>query len=316
MKSRILKMIFPFFIAGVLFSCKKEGENVFNMFEGVTVTFNANSPYSITGYKEVNNGDSVYIDFTIRSADKDMYEVWFLEAGQNSPKLKIPITEDAQRREFSYTIKLKADERVGKITYRVFPVDKSLVYMGDGHKQVTLDVRPNYTYLTERYAYFPDSAGMNKAYFSLYTGENFNYNQGGQNASRIDIGVDTVYRPADPKKPTILSLYGVLYSPDADPAALPVYSFYDTSSWNKRSTLFSAAADDKGAFAKFKTGNQILTAAQKANPDKTGPVQFKGGQIIYFKTQEGRYGVLYAAAITSSFKQGGYYMEYQVKIAD
>ena len=91
MKSRILKMIFPFFIAGVLFSCKKEGENVFNMFEGVTVTFNANSPYSITGYKEVNNGDSVYIDFTIRSADKDMYEVWFLEAGQNSPKLKIPI---------------------------------------------------------------------------------------------------------------------------------------------------------------------------------------------------------------------------------
>ncbi len=316
MKSRISKILFPLFLVVVLSACKKEGENVFNMFDDVTVTFHQNSEYSITGYKQVADGDSVYIDFTIKSPNRDMYEVWLLEAGQSSPGKKIVIEDASQRREFSSVIKLKANNKVGKTSYRVFPVDKDLVYMGDGGKKVTIDVKTNFTFLTERYAYFPDTPKVNKCYFSLYTGDNFSYSQGAAKASFIDAGVDTVLRAADPKKPTQLSLFGIIYSPDADAASLPVFSWYDTSSWNKRSTLFSAAADDKGAFNKFTTGSQILAAAQKANPDKKGPVQFKGGQIIYFKTQEGKYGVLYVSTITISHKQGGFYMEYQVKILD
>lgn len=316
MKTGNYNILLPFIMVVVFSACKKEGENVFNMFDDVTVTLHNNSPYSITGYKEVNDGDSVYIDFTVKSEKKDMHEVWLLENGQTSPAKKIPIDDESKRREFSYTIKLKADQRVGQTSYRVFPVDEDLVYMGDGHKQVTIDVKPNFTFLTERYAYFPDSAKTNKCYFSLYTGESFNYEQGAANASKIDVGVDTIYRATDPKKPTVLTQFGVLYSLDANAASLPVYSFYDISTWNKRSTLFSSAADDKGAFNKLKAGSQILAAALKAKPDKKGPIEFKGGQIIYFKTQEGRYGVLYATAITASYRQGGSYMEYQVKVLD
>ena len=311
MKSRISKSLFPILLLTLLFACKKEGDNVFNMFDDVSITYHNNSPYSITGYKEVNDGDSVFIDFTIKSPNRDMYQVWLLETGTENASMKIPITDDSQRREFSHVIKLKADKRAGKTSYRVFPVDKDLVYMGDGHKQVTIDVRPNYTFLTERYAYSPDSQKVKKCFFSLSTGEAFSYSEGKQNEAKIDFVVDTILVPR-PNTPNTYEIKTVMYALDAPDS--PLYSFYDLSSWNKRNTVFSTAVNAGTTFTNFKTGSQIRAAAEKAKPDKKGPIEIKTGQLVYFKTHEGKYGALKIETITFSHHQNGLYFEFQIKM--
>ncbi|MEJ6981245.1 hypothetical protein WG906_12330 [Pedobacter sp. P351] len=312
MKKSFFKIVSPFVIMLLLAGCVKE-ENIFTMFDDVQITLHNNSPYSITDYKEVADGDSVYIDFTISSAKKDMYEVWLLETGQTAPSLKIPITDNSKRREFSYTIKLKADKRIGPTSYRVFPVDKELVYMGDGHKQVTIDVKSNLTFLTERYAFFPDSQQVKKCFLSLTSGQLFSYNEGKENESKIDLGVDTIFVLVPNTTPKRYDRKYVIFSPDA--LNKPLYSFYDMNSWNKRTTLFSVP-ETIAPFVNFKTGAQIVKAATpKINPGQKGPFQFTSGQMIYFKTQEGKYGAL-TATVINSFSKGGDYVEFQIKIAD
>jgi len=315
MKSRISKIFL--FLSGVLLlaGCEK-GENIFNMFEDVTVTLHENSAYSVTGYKEVNDGDSIHIDFTINSANKDMYEVWLFESGLESPTLKIPITDESKRREFSSIIKLKANTRAGKTTYRVFPVDKDLVYMGDGHKQIVIDVKPNFRFLTEKHLFLPDSQKVNKCFGSLSTGETFSYSQGKANEAKIDFGIDTAWVVISQTPTTVVKeLKYHMFSPDA--ANLPLFPFYDLSGWNKRTTLFSVPITSNAAkaFTDLKLASQIIAGAQKAKTEQKGPFTFASGSLIYFKTQEGKFGALYIKAMANSYSLGTY-VEYQVKIPD
>ncbi|RZK37856.1 MAG: hypothetical protein EOO90_24100 [Pedobacter sp.] len=80
-------------------SCKKESQNIFNMFNDVTVTYNASSPLSVVDYKNVNDGDSVYVDFTINSAKEDMYSYTVERSGGAEPSFFSLSTG----RSFSYT---------------------------------------------------------------------------------------------------------------------------------------------------------------------------------------------------------------------
>jgi hypothetical protein len=146
---KLIKSIIGFAALGALFltACKKEGENIFNMFNDVEVTFHDTHPFSITGYKQVNDGDSVYIDYTITSKDKDMYAACLLEVGTSSP-IKT-VLNDSQRKSYSGVIKMKAT-KAGKTSYRIYPLDKVGVYMGDGGKTITIDVLPNISYFNQR----------------------------------------------------------------------------------------------------------------------------------------------------------------------
>jgi hypothetical protein len=45
----------------ILAACKKESTNIFNMFD-VQVELHTTHPFSVGEYKEVNDGDSIYID--------------------------------------------------------------------------------------------------------------------------------------------------------------------------------------------------------------------------------------------------------------
>ena len=101
-----------------LAACKKESQNIFNMFD-VQLTLHQNHPFSTGEYKEVNDGDSVYIDFTITSPSKDMYQVAVLKAGSTSPMIRIPLNDPSQRRSYSGVIKLLANENAGANSYRI-----------------------------------------------------------------------------------------------------------------------------------------------------------------------------------------------------
>ena len=57
-----------------LASCKKTAPNIFNMFE-VTLDLHQNSPYSLSENQTLNEGDSIYFDFTISSPNADMLRI-------------------------------------------------------------------------------------------------------------------------------------------------------------------------------------------------------------------------------------------------
>ena len=139
-----IKNIKKLFLAGLgiilLGSCAKKSDNIFNMFDDVTVTYNNRSPLAVTDYKLVNDGDSVYVDYTINSAAEDMYSITVeRSAGAQSgiERTITRITDDSRRRSYSDVIKLKMN-RDGQTSYRVYALNQKGTYIGDGYKKVTI----------------------------------------------------------------------------------------------------------------------------------------------------------------------------------
>lgn len=312
----------------LLSACKKEGESIFNMFTDVEVTLHDTGPTSITGYKLVNDGDEVTIEYTLTSKTADMYAACLLEVGTSSP-LRTNLN-DSQRRSYTGVIKMKAT-KIGKTSYRIYPMDKQGVYMGDGGKVITIDVAPNMSYFNERFLRLPDSLTREgNCYLSLSTGEMFSYNQVAADpglSSKIDFGIYRVYNPDVKNAQGAVTSYAhyryYLYSLSKSP--LP-FNHFDISSWTKRGTLFSnRLATGSTEFPKFTSGSTIANAASKATINQLGPVEIalqlvNGGNapapiansMVYFKTPEGKYGVVYLSSIGANYKTGQY-LVFQMK---
>lgn len=300
MKNIKIKIIGILAISSLMFyGCKKEGENIFNMFDDVTVTFSAKSPYAVTDYKEVNPGDSVYIEYTISSAKKGMYAVNVFEAGSAIPFIKIPLTE-AQRRSYSNVVKLKMNSKVGRTSYRVWALDSAGVYLGDGYKNITIDVKSDYDYWSSRNIYAPDTLGKSsQSYLSVVSGKTFSYNEGVTQSANIDFGY-------------VFNVSHTIYALNTSP--LPFLP-YDISAWTKRATLVAAAKTNQGAaFLNLRTGEQILTAGKSAKPTLKSVGSLAAGSLFYFLTPEGKYGAFYINYITKSSAEKGVFMNVDIKI--
>jgi hypothetical protein len=291
----------------ILAGCKKESQNIFNMFD-VQVELHTKHPFSVGEYKEVNDGDSIYIDFTVTSPTKDLYQVGIFKVGSTSPFLRFPVSE-AERRSFSGVAKLVANENVGLTTYRIWALDKEGVYIGDGYKKITINVKPNFTYLPNRNIYYPDS--VNKStnnYFSLIKGTSFNYANGQANAADIDLAI---YRkPTVP--PAAAGWTTHIYSLSAAP--LP-YTVNDISAWTKRATLFSAPVNNAAATfnTTLTTGSKIEVEAKKRTINsKSITANIPVGNVIYFLTPEGKYGAILFNAITTNY-EGAPFINVSVK---
>lgn len=305
MKNLQYALLCPLFLI-LMSGCKKEDKNIFNMFTDVEVIYHNNSPYSVTGYKRVNEGDSIYIDVTLKSAKEDMYYICLHPSNAASATIKNEINESG-RREFSYTFKMKATA-AGKMNYRVYPLDRLGVYLGDNYKSVTVDVLPNYTFMNERLLMDPDTVGKVKdCYLSLTTGETFSYSEGKSNEDKIDLGVYS--QMVFEQNVWVRKFY--VYSLDADP--LP-FTAYDISTWNKRKTLFSTVTVSGAAkFETFKTGLAITAAANAVNINQSGPVWIKAGDLLYFKTKEGKVGAIYVFGLTLNSHSLGHHLNFQIK---
>jgi hypothetical protein len=282
----------------ILAGCKKESDNIFNMFD-VQLTLHTTHPFSTGEFKEVNDGDSVYIDFTITSPTKDMYQVAVLKVGSTTPMLRFPITNESQRRSYSGIVKLLANENAGLNSYRIWAYDKDGVYLGDGYKKITINVKPNFTYLPNRNIFYPDTANKStNNYFSLKKGTTYNYASGQANSADIDLGI---YRR--PRTAPATGFTTHIYSLSA-PNPLP-YTIEDVSTWTKRQTLFSAPVNNQATTFNntLTTGSKIETEAKKRTINSRSiTADIPIGNIVYFLTPEGKYGVLLINTITTNYE--------------
>lgn len=293
--------MFCLVIAGLvlLVSCKKDSENIFNMFSDVSVTFHGDNPLSVVDYKQVNDGDSVYIDYTINSAKEDMYFIGVERvAGASSsasPERTVSqITDDSQRRSYSGVIKLKM-QRDGKTSYRIYALNRQNIYIGDGYKKVTIDVNASYIFVNNRRVYLPDDEGSSHSFYSIERDETFSYNNGQVNSADIDFGVwvKADLAPSRLNQP-IYNLYSISHTPNPFPA-------YNVSSWQKRATKFSTIrmSASNTFLYNLVSNSTIMSAAAAANPNLTsieGTTSLNGlvpASLVYFLTPEGKYGCIY-----------------------
>lgn len=302
-------------LAGALISmssCKKESENIFNMFSDVSVTFHGDHPFSVIDYKQVNDGDSVYIDYTITSANEDMFFVGVERvAGTSSsatPERTVTaISNESQRRSYSGLIKLQM-ARDGKTSYRIYALNRQNTFIGDGYKKVTIEVNPSYHLVHNRRVYFPDTLGNSASFYSIQRDEAFNYTIGQANSADIDFGIWT--RP-DPAPARLGQFINNLYSPSHTPNPFPLY---DVTDWQKRDTRFSTIRNgSSNTFLYTLVSNSTIESnAIAANPSLTaveGTTSQNGlvaGSLVYFLTPEGKYGAIYVNAIDFDYESRRY----------
>ncbi|WP_407428425.1 hypothetical protein [Arcticibacter sp.] len=289
-------------ITGLMFTlnaCKKEAPNIYNMFNDVSVTFHNNHPFSITDFKEVNDGDSVYIEYTITSAKQDMAAVCVKREGVERPVLQINLPDDADKRSYSGVFKLQAT-RAGENKYRIYALNQQAQYIGDGYKAVTFNVRPNFTLIANRKIYLSDSVSTDQPiYYSIKQGQAFSYAAGKDVSADLDFSFYRTPAAANDKNATYGHLYH-LYSLSASP--LP-FTEFDISSWSKRETLFSKAFNDANAFRdELVSGAAIQSIASTKSPTlkATAPTSaetLKLGSVVYFKTPEGKLGAIHIKQI-------------------
>ncbi|WP_207510969.1 hypothetical protein [Longitalea luteola] len=290
---------------GWLASCKKDVPNIFNMFD-VTLELHSDLPNAAAEYNELNAGDSVVIDFTINSPTKDMYQVAVLKTGANTPYIKIPITDEGKRRTYSDKITLKA-EKAGETTYRVWAVDKQGVYLGDGYKQITVNVISDYRHLPNRQVYFPDTVGKSlNCYLSLKDATTYSYSTGAASSADIDLGIYRTWSIVNGE----VKYRWFIYSLSASPVP---FGAYDVSGWTKRATLFASPGGNANEYRdKLATGLAIETEAKKKTINLKS-AEVKSGQYLFFKTPDGKYGALMINAITDDYMERPF-MNVSVKI--
>jgi hypothetical protein len=283
----------------LLASCKKESENIFNMFDDVTVTYNASSPMAVTEYKLVNDGDEVWIDFTINSAAEDMYTVVLEKSiGGTSPDRGTTfILTDNQRRAYSNVVKLKM-ARDGKNSYRVYALNKKGYFIGDGYKKVTIEQNPSYAITLNKKIYLPDTVEkVRPAFFSISEATAYSYTDGKANSAKIDFGI---YRKPSVGTVTEVTTNPWVYNLYSISTPISPLTVYDVSTWEKRTTKFAAPQTGQATnFANnITSGSTIETLAKARNPNLTltsATAYLNGlapGNTVAFLTPEGKYGVM------------------------
>ena len=296
------KALLPVLLLVIFASCKKTAPSIFNQFH-VQLTLNQSQPYAVdeNGDIELTSKDSVLIDYTIESPDADMYMICLYKTGGNAPVQKIPITDGGKRRVYSGTFKFLASELgAGMSSYRIWSLDQAGVYLGDGYKNVTINVLSDLKYYSNRKVFVADTVDkVNPCYLSLNDGKTYSYQNGAANANTIDLAFYHKYITQGANQVEQVHMYSLTANP------LPFVP-YDISSWAKRGTLFSAPVTSNVTAAtwktRFNTGLKIEEEAKKVNINLTSTTTpVAGNQFIFYKTPEGKYGVIYMQSLNLDY---------------
>ena len=308
MKTKKILRLFLFALSVlILNSCKKEAENIFTMFDDVTVTFNNSDPRCVTDYKLVNDKDEVWIDYTINSPNQDMYSV-IVERTTGTGFDRQTFTPTAQQRKsYSNIFKYKL-QRDGKTSFRVYAMNQKGVYIGDGYKKVVVEGSPSYKIFANRTIYLPDTlTKVLPSFFSLNDATSYSYTDGKANSAKIDFGI---YRKMYTNTSTgateyALNLYSI--STPTNPFAI-----YDISSWDpKRTTKFSAPITSQATpfVNSAVSGSTIETLAKartinlNATVGTTATNGLAAGSAVFFLTQEGKYGMMLINNVTADYEK-------------
>lgn len=282
------------YITGLLFvtiaftACQKKVDPIDTFF--VTVDYRNSGPKFVTSDVTVNPKDSIYFDFTISSPNPMTY----VEIQKNGTRIDTFRLNSSNNTSFSRVVGYRADSAAGSYTYRVLGRNDRATFMGDGGKEFTVTVAPDFNFWSYRILAVPDTvAKTNKSYYSTVDGKTYSYSEGAAASGTIDFGYywDTTGRgtPAtgDDLKHTIYSLS----SPQ------PQLGFYDISSWTKNVTLlkkmpssvnFVNGLTSAGAIQTLIGGNMASGTAAKVTTVSTSG----GSNVIGFKTAAGKFGAI------------------------
>ncbi|WP_343557277.1 hypothetical protein [Sphingobacterium sp.] len=282
-------------LLGLLFSCKREGDNIFNLFEDVKLTLHQETEFNIGTYKDVAVGDSIYVDFTISSASKDMHQVWIFYNGAGAAALKFPLAE-GEKRSFRYVYKIKAD-KVGLSTFRIMAVDSEGVFMGDGYTSITYNVVSDYVHLNNRVLYMPDSVAQSSACFiDLMEGKTYTYAEAKAHPEKIDLGMYRTYKVE--ANGAITYSYNI-YSLQANPMPFNAFDFTDLAGKGRATYFSSIQTNQATTFLNTLTSGAVIQS--NAISRKTTNLtlnDLKVGSMFYFKTAEEKYGVVIVNALS------------------
>lgn len=287
--------LFVLLLLATLVSCKREGDNIFNLFGDISVTLHMENEHNIGTYKDVAVGDSIFVDFTISSKSKDMHQVWIFYNGAGAAVLKIPL-EETEKRSFRYVYKIRAD-KVGESTFRIMAVDKEGVFMGDGYTSVTYNVLSDYVHLNNRVLNMPDSVNRSSACFiDLVEGKTYTYAEAKLHPEKIDLGMYRTYKVES--NGNITYQYSI-YSLQAAPIPFGAFDFTGLAG-KGRVTYFSGIQNNQASsFLNTLTSGQVIQA--NAISRKTTNLKLedlKVGSLFYFKTPDEKYGVVIVNALS------------------
>lgn len=301
----------------LLTSCNKEEyekNSIYTRFSDVEVTFHGDNPLSVTDYKLIQPGDSLYLDFTVTSKNKGIYKVAVWEGGSGLPGYKFDVAPE-DRYNYSHVLKLKMDSKVGTTSYRVWAIDSAGVYMGDGYKRIDIDIASDFYYWVGRNVFVPDSVAKTaKCYISTSTGELLSYTDGLTNSAKIDIGYLYDNRIKSISNGDTTRYGHTFYSLKASPT---IFEPYDLSGFTKNETkLYSQNRNNQlSTFQRMKTAALIKSVPGNNKIVKSDPIIGIGpGYLTYFLTASGKYGGIYVNSIYRNNANNGTYMNIDIKV--
>lgn len=291
--------------AAMVFSaCEKKVDAVdtFN----VTVEYRSGGAKYVTSDVTVNPKDSIYFDFTISSQNQDMA---FIEIQRNGARLDtFRLNNAANKRSFTLVKGYMADSSAGDYTYRVLARNERAVFMGDGGKEFTVKVTPDFNFWSYRILQVPDTTNkVNKCYYSSADGKIYSYTDGASNSASIDFGY--YYDVSGTNKHSFYALN----APQAQ------ISFNDITSWTKNATLLKKMPSSVNFVTGLTSSGAINTLIKNnmtsGTSTKVTAVSTSGGNnVIGFKTAAGKYGALLIRYLSADSPNATTQIEVDVKV--
>jgi hypothetical protein len=291
-----------------LTACEKKVDPVDNF--AVTVDYHKSSPKALTSDVTLNPKDSIYLDFTITSPDKD---ITFVEIQKNGVRIDtFQLSGQANKRSFSKVKGYMADSASGEYTYRVLARDSRAVFLGDGGKAIKVTINPDFMLWSQRILFVPDTvAKTNKTYMSISEGKTYSYTEASAVSSKIDFGYyyDTTGRgtttTSDDQFHSIYSLS----------APQPQLAFYDISSWTKNVTIFKKLSG-VNFNTQLTSGGAINTLVKNSMTSGTSTKinLLAANNVVGFKTADGKYGAMLIRIVNGSSPEKTTNIEIDVKV--
>lgn len=295
------KYIIGLLVLTVLFSACEKKAGPIDDFK-VQVEFKT-GPKNLTGDITANPKDSIYLDFTITSPT-DMSYVEIQRNGARVDTFRL----NTDKRSFSLRKGYQVDSSAGDYRYRVVARDSRAIFMGDGDKEFTVTVVPDFDFWSYRILAVPDTtAKTNKSYFSTRDGKAYSYTEGGAVSATIDFGY--YYDVSGTNKHSFYALS----------APQSQLNFYDISSWTKNATELKKMPSSVNFVSNLRSAGAINTLIKgnmtSGTSTKVTAVSTSGGNnVIGFKTAAGKYGAILVRFINQDLPAKETVIEIDVKV--
>jgi hypothetical protein len=286
-----------------LTSCEKKVDPVDTY--SVSVNYRSTGTFALVSDVELNPKDSITLDFTITSAT----DMSYVEIQRNGVRIDtFQLVNMADKKTFTKIKGYRVDSSAGEYRYRVLGRNNRAIFLGDGGKEFTVTVKPDFYFWSYRILKTPDTTDkVNKCYYSSVDGKNYSYTEGAAVSGSIDFGYYF-----DVTGSNAHSFYALS-------AAQSQLSFYDISSWTKNATLLKKMPSSVNFVTGLRSAGAINTLIKNnmtsgTSSKVTGANTTGGNNVIGFKTASGKYGAILVRYFNQSSAAKETAIEIDVKV--